>query len=123
MTTPLLLKVMVYSQTLPVVLLLQIVLTTPGAILVTILLSFTFQSKDEDVLTFLKRELLTWSLIVKLLVVREGCPLDLSSEELHCVEPVPDLGEAEGGLGGDGGQLLSGDPQGLHETSEASLKM
>ena len=49
MTTPLELNVMVYSQTLPVVLLLQTVLTTPGAILVTILLSFTFQSEEEDV--------------------------------------------------------------------------
>ena len=66
---------------------------------------------------------LTWSLIIKLLVVGEGCPLDLAPEELHSVEPVPDLGEAEGGPGGDGGQVISGNAQSLQQTPETSLKM
>ena len=96
MTTPRLLKLMVYSHTLPVVLLLQMVFTTPGASLVTILLSSTFQSVGVTSREHLIQSRLTWSLVIKLLVVGEGCPLDLAPEELNSVEPVPDLGEAEG---------------------------
>lgn len=67
-----------YSHTLPV-LLLQMVFTTPGA-----------ELGDNPLVIHIP----IWSLVIKLLVVGEGCPLDLAPEN-STVSSLSYLGEAE----------------------------